>query len=162
FSPDGSTIAFTGEYDGNIDVYTIPAAGGVPKRITHHPSPDYAVGWTLDGKRILFRSNRECVAPRYTQLWTVSSSGGPEAATPLPMAFTGAFSPDGKRMVYAPLDGGQFGRTPERFVAWKRYRGGEASYLWTVNLSDLTTEKIPRTDSNDINPMWIGDKIYFL
>ncbi len=65
-------------------------------------------------------------------------------------------------MVYAPLDGGQFGRTPERWVAWNRYRGGEASYLWIVNFADLSTEKIPRTDSNDINPMWIGDKIYFL
>ncbi|HEV7518757.1 MAG TPA: PDZ domain-containing protein, partial [Thermoanaerobaculia bacterium] len=61
----------------------------------------------------------------------------------------------------APLDGGQFARTPERWVAWNRYRGGDASYLWIVNLADLSTEKIPRTDSNDINPMWIGDKIYF-
>src|SRR5450631_81864 len=63
---------------------------------------------------------------------------------------------------YAPLDGGQFGRTPERWVAWKRYRGGDASYLWIASLADLSITKIPRTDSNDINPMWIGDKIYFL
>ena len=65
-------------------------------------------------------------------------------------------------MVYAPLDGGQFAPGFNNFVAWKRYRGGEASYLWLVNLADLSTVKIPRTDSNDINPMWIGDKIYFL
>ena len=65
-------------------------------------------------------------------------------------------------MVYAPVDGGQFATGFTNFVAWKRYRGGTASYLWLVNLADLSTEKIPRTDSNDIYPMWIGDKIYFL
>ena len=159
FSPDGETLAFTGEYDGNIDVFTEPANGGVPKRITHHPGADYAIGWTPDGQRILFRSNRRSFS-RFTQLFTVSKDGGPPEALSVPMAFTGAYSPDGRRLVYAPLDGGQFGRTPERWVAWKRYRGGDASYLWIVNLADLTMEKIPRTDSNDINPMWVGDKIY--
>ena len=64
--------------------------------------------------------------------------------------------------MYAPLDGGQFGRTPARWVAWNRYRGGEASYLWIINFADLSIEKIPRTDSNDINPMWVGNKVYFL
>ena len=161
FSPEGETLAFTGEYDGNTDVYTIPAAGGVPKRITYHPAADYAVGWTPDGQRILFRSNRQSFS-RYTQLFSVSRNGGPAEAMPLPMAFNGAYSPDGRRMVYAPLDGGQFGRTPERWVAWHRYRGGEASYLWMVNLADLSIQKVPRTDSNDIDPLWIGDKIYFL
>ena len=161
FSPDGENLAFTGEYDGNVDVYSMPAAGGVPKRLTYHPSADYASGWTPDGQRILFRSNRQSFS-RYTQLFTVSKAGGPAEALPLPMAFSGAYSPDGRRMAYAPLDGGQFGRTPERWVAWRRYRGGDASYLWIVNLSDLNTEKVPRTDSNDINPMWIGGQIYFL
>jgi tricorn protease len=161
FSPDGETLAFTGEYDGNIDVYTMPALGGVPKRITYHPGADYVSGWTPDGQRILFRSNRQSYS-RYTQLFSVSKEGGLPEALPLPMAFSGSPSPDGRRIVYAPLDGGQFGRTPERWVAWRRYRGGDASYLWIANLADLSTEKIPRTDSNDINPMWIGDKIYFL
>src|SRR5579884_2482833 len=155
FSPDGSTIAFTGEYDGNIDVFTIPATGGVPKRITYHPDADYAAGWTPDGRRILFRSNRISFS-RFTRLFSVSKDGGLPEALPLPMAFSGSYSPDGRRVAYAPLDGGQFGRTPERWVAWRRYRGGEASYLWIANLADLGTEKIPRTDSNDINPMWIG------
>jgi tricorn protease len=162
FSPDGGTLAFTGEYDGNIDVYTMPAAGGVPKRITWHAAPDYTVAWSPDGRRILFRSNRQTVAPRYTQLFTVSREGGLPEPLPLPMAFSGSWSPDGRRLVYAPLDGGQFARTPERWVAWHRYRGGEASYLWIVDLADLRTEAIPRKGSNDINPMWIGDKIYFL
>ena len=161
FSPDGATLAFTGEYDGNIDVFTVPAAGGVPKRITYHPEADRVAGWTPDGKRILFRSARESVS-RYTQLYTVAREGGLPEALPLPMACMGAYSPDGKRMVYMPVDGAQFATGFTNYVAWRRYRGGTASYLWTVNLEDLTTEKIPRTDSNDIYPMWIGDKVYFL
>ncbi|HLJ47722.1 MAG TPA: PDZ domain-containing protein [Bryobacteraceae bacterium] len=161
FSPDGGTLAFSGEYDGNTDVFTLPVDGGVPKRITYHPDADRVVGWAPDGKRIVFRSNRDSFS-RYTQLYTVSTEGGLPQVLPLPMACTGAYSPDGKQMVYAPLDGGQFAPGFNNFVSWKRYRGGEASYLWLVNFADLSTQKIPRVDSNDINPMWIGDKIYFL
>jgi tricorn protease len=161
FSPDGNTLAFTGQYDGNTDVFTVPAAGGVPRRVTYHPDADRVVGWTPDGKRILFRSTRESYS-RYVQLFTVSPEGGLPDALPLPMAAAGAYSPDGKRMVYAPLDSGQFPTGFENFVSWKRYRGGRASYLWVVNFADLSTQKIPRTDSNDTCPMWIGDRIYFL
>ncbi len=161
FSPDGATLAFTGQYDGNTDVFTVPATGGVPKRVTYHPDADYVVGWSPDGKRILFRSTRESFS-RYTQLFTVAPEGGPADVLPLPMASSGAYSPDGKRMVYAPLDSGQFPTGFGNFVSWKRYRGGRASYLWLVNFADLTTQKIPRTDSNDMAPMWIGDKVYFL
>ena len=160
-SPDGATLAFTGEYDGNIDVFTMPVAGGTPRRVTYHPDGDRVVGWTPDGSRILFRSNRESFS-RFTQLFTVAPTGGLPTVLPLPMACTGAYSPDGTRMIYAPLDGGQFAPGFNNFVSWKRYRGGEASYLWLVNLNDLSTVKVPRKDSNDINPMWIGDKIYFL
>jgi tricorn protease len=161
FSPDGKTLAFTGEYDGNIDVFTLPAAGGEPKRLTWHPAPDRVVGWSPDGKSILFRSTRDSHS-RYTQLYTVPADGGPAELLPLPMACLGAYSPDGKRMVYAPVDGGQFATGFTNYVAWRRYRGGTASYLWTINLADLSTVKVPRTDSNDIYPMWMGDKIYFL
>ena len=160
-SPDGATLAFSGEYDGNTDVFTLPVTGGVPKRITYHPSADRVVGWTPDGKRILFRSSRDSYS-RYTQLFTVPTEGGLPEVLPLPMACMGEYSPDGKRMVYAPLDGGQFAPGFTNFVAWKRYRGGEASYLWVVNFADLATQTIPRNGSNDIYPMWIGDKIYFL
>jgi tricorn protease len=161
FSPDGKTLAFSGEYDGNVDVFTVPVTGGVPKRVTFHPAADRVVGWTPDGAHILFRSNRLSHS-RYTQLFTVAAEGGLPEALPLPMGCMGAYSPDGKRMLYAPIDGGQFAPTFTNFVAWKRYRGGSASYLWLVNLADLTTVKVPRTDSNDIYPMWIGDKTYFL
>jgi len=161
FSPDGKTIALTGEYDGNVDVFTVPVAGGVPKRITYHPAVDRALGWTPDGKRILFRSNRDAYS-RYAQLYTVSTEGGLPEVLPLPMGYAGAYSADGKRMVYEPVDGGQFANEGAAFVSWRRYRGGRASYLWMVDLATLDTRKIPRTDSNDFNPMMIGEKVYFL
>ena len=160
-SPDGATLAFTGEYDGNIDVFTMPVAGGTPRRVTYHPDGDRVIGWKPDGSRILFRSDRESFS-RFTQLYTVAPTGGLPEVLPLPMAHAGAYSPDGKQMVYAPLEGGLSASGFNNFVAWKRYRGGRASYLWLVNLADLTTVKVPRKDSNDVNPMWIGDKIYFL
>src|SRR5215468_5307234 len=95
FSPDGARIAFTGEYDGNVDVFVMPVTGGVPKRLTWHPAADRVVGWSPDGKRVLFRSARDSHS-RYTQLYTVSVEGGPAELLPLPMACMGAFSPDGK------------------------------------------------------------------
>ncbi|MEI9984222.1 MAG: hypothetical protein WDN69_14030 [Aliidongia sp.] len=105
FSPDGSTIAFTGDYDGNIDVFTIPVSGGVPHRVTYHPADDVAVGWSPDGKNILFRSARNA-ASRYTQLFTVPAQGGIAKPMPLPMAFAGEFSPDGSRIAYTPAGAG--------------------------------------------------------
>jgi tricorn protease len=160
FSPDGSTIAFSGAYDGNIDVYTIPAAGGVPKRITFHPASDYAVAWTPDGSHIVFRSTRDSNAGE-SKLYSVAANGGLAQALPVPLAFAGAFSPDGKRLVYTPTSGG----SPfsfDRYVAWKRYRGGQANYLNILDLKSLDSEKIPHQNSNDFNPMWIGDRVYFL
>ena len=160
FSPDGSTIAFSGSYDGNIDVYTIPAAGGIPQRITFHPDPDYAVTWTPDGSHIVFTSTRDSYAGE-AKPYSVPATGGLAQPLPLPLAFSGVFSPDGKRFVYTPTSGG----SPfsfDRYVAWRRYRGGRANRLTIVDLKTLDSEKIPRQDSNDFNPMWIGDKIYFL
>src|SRR5262245_37226969 len=154
FSPDGTTIAFTGEYDGNVDVYTMPATGGTPKRMTFHPSEDYLVGWTPDGRQLLFFSGRSSDSRRYVKLFTLPITGGLPAELPLPTSFEGAYSPDGARLAYEPL--------PRAFEAWKRYRGGMASYIWIANLSDSSIEKILRTDSNDFNAMWVGDKVYFL
>src|SRR5580658_3436536 len=82
FSPDGTQVAFTGEYDGNVDVFVIPAAGGVPKRLTWHPAPDRVLGWTPDGKRIIFSSSRNAYT-RFTELYTVPAEGGVEEKIPL-------------------------------------------------------------------------------
>ena len=127
FSPDGSTIAFTGEYDGNTDVFTIPATGGVPFRVTYHPAPDSAVCWTPDGKQILFHSNRES-ASRYTQLFTVPAQGGVAKPLPLPMAFDGKFSPDGGEIAYTPLPPA-FGFDYTSFVSWGNYRATRGDHM---------------------------------
>ena len=153
FSPDGNWIAFTGEYDGNTDVYLVGATGGVPKRLTYHPGVDLAVGWTNDGRQIVFSSARNSYS-NFTRLFTVGADGGFPAQVPLPMAADGAFSPDGARLAYQPLSQWQ----PD----WKRYRGGQTARIWIANLSDSAIEKLPRENSNDRNPMWVGNKVYFL
>ncbi|HEV8037427.1 MAG TPA: PDZ domain-containing protein [Bryobacteraceae bacterium] len=154
FSPDGSQLAFTAEYDGNVDVFTVPAEGGVPKRVTFHPAPDVVLGWTPDGSRILFASPRASFS-RFFELFTVApGAGGLPDKLPLPMGFEGSYSPDAQHLAYVPI--------ARAFTAWKRYRGGQATPIWIVTLANGHTEKIPREGSNDYNPMWAGDKIYFL
>ena len=153
FSPDGKEIAFTGEYDGNVDLYRVPVAGGVPQRLTWHPAVDQTAGWTPDGKSILFTSNRESYS-RFSQLFTVGRDGGFPSRLPLPMGAEGSYSPDGTRIAYVPLN--------RAFSMWKRYRGGQTSPIWIARLSDSTIEKIPRENSNDFNPMWVDDRIFFL
>jgi tricorn protease len=153
FSPDGSQIAFTGEYDGNVDVFVIPAGGGVPRRLTWHPASDSVLGWTPDGKRVLFTSGRNAYS-RFNELFTVGLDGGLEEKLPLPMGFEAAYSQDGSLIAYVPLS--------RAFIAWKRYRGGRATPIWIASLVDSRIEKLPREDSNDFNPMWVGDNVYFL
>ncbi len=159
FSPDGAMIAFTGEYDGNEDVYLMPASGGIPKRLTSHPGADQVVGWTRDGKSILFRSGRESYAG-FPRLYTVSIAGGMPEALPLPMAVEGAYSPDGSYLAYVPFT--NFAESWQFQRGLKHYRGGEASPVWIANLADSSVMKIPRKNSNDSTPMWMGEKIYFL
>ncbi len=154
FSPDGRSVAFTGEYDGNLDVYVMPAGGGEPLRLTYHPGEDRAVGWTRDGKSVLFRSYRDN-GVNDERLWTVPAVGGWPKRLPLPEAYTGSFSPDGKRLAYMPH---------QRFqLAWKRYRGGEATFVWIVDLDSLELHPVPRERSNDSYPTWAEDgRVYFL
>jgi tricorn protease len=160
FSPDGTQIAFGGEYEGNLDVYVVPRAGGVPRRLTHHPAPDLPVGWTPDGKAVLFRSPRDNHAPRVARLYTVPVSGGMPTPLPLPMAVEASYSPDGQRLAYVPFSNRP--AFPGFQVAWKKYRGGTASPIWIADLADSSIIKVPRDGSNDFNPMWVGGKVYFL
>ena len=160
FSPDGGTIAFTGEYDGNTDVFTVPAAGGIPHRVTYHPAPDVAVGWTPDGKRIVFRSTRES-ASRYTQLFSVPAEGGEATLLPLPMAYQGQMSPDGSHIAYSPLSPA-FGFDYTAFVSWGNYRGGRASTIWVTGLATLDSVEIPHDQASDFFPVYCGQKIFFL
>src|SRR5271154_724448 len=161
FSPDGSMVAFTGEYDGNTDVFVVPTAGGIPKRLTYHPAADSAVGWTPDGKYVIFRSNRESGSPRYTKLFRVSVNGGLPTALPLPMAFSGKFSPEGKYFAYSPV-GGASTFNYSNYVSWKNYRGGLATSVWIADMATLEVGKGPREKSNDFNPVWVDKQVYFL
>src|SRR5262245_61536959 len=138
FSPDGTQVAFTGEYDGNVDVYVMPATGGVPKRLTWHPAADTVLGWTPEGRKILFTSNRSSYS-RFSRLFTVSLEGGLEDELPLPMGQEGAYSPDGSQIAYVPI-----GRA---FYAWKRYRGGMTTPIWIASLSNNRVVKVPRESS---------------
>lgn len=153
FSPDGKWIAFSGQYDGNQDVYVMPADGGEPRRLTWHPGQDAPVGFTNDGKKILFVSGRDAFAD-ITRLYTIPVEGGVPEVLPMWRALEGSYSPDGTRMAYVPNFQWQ--------QAWKRYRGGQTTPVYIVKLSDLSLEKLPRENSNDSNPVWVGDTVYFL
>jgi tricorn protease len=155
FSPDGRWIAFTESTESNVDVYVIPAEGGVPRRLTFHPGIDTAIGWTPDGKQVLFSSYRNSYE-NFPRLFTAPLEGGFPAQVPLPEAVEGSYSPDGKQLAYVPVT------TWSARTAWKRYRGGQAARVWIAALADSSIVKLPREDSNDFNPLWIGDRIYFL
>lgn len=155
FSPDGKLITFNAQYDGNTDVYIVPAEGGIPQRLTYHPSSDSVCDFTPDGSSVLFRSSRSVFTNRYSQLFTISIKGGFPQKLKIPNAYKATYSPDGKRMAYTPLG--------ERFGQWKNYRGGTVSTIWLYTIADYSVEKIPQPEGrcNDTDPMWIGNKIYF-
>jgi tricorn protease len=155
FAPDGKTIAFSAQYDGNVDVFTVPVAGGSPARLTWHPGADFVQGFTPDGTAVLFTSQRATYTGRYAQLFTVPAAGGVVEQLPIPNAARAAYSPDGRRIAYNPLGA--------RFQQWKQYRGGTVSRLWLYDTKGHAIEKIPQppSRSNDTDPMWIGDTVFF-
>jgi tricorn protease len=166
FSPDGKTLAFTGQYDGNTEVYVMPSEGGVPKRLTYTATlgrdevsdrmgpNNIVMGWTPDGKHIVFRSRMREHNDFIGQLYLVPVGGGLPKQLPLPRGGFCSFSPDGKRLAY--------NRIFREFRTWKRYRGGMADDVWVHDFDTKKTVNITRTDAQDIIPMWSGNKIYFL
>lgn len=154
FSPDGNTVAYTGNYDGNQDAYIIPVQGGIPTRLTEHGLPDRVVDWTPDGKRVLFASGRESGRERFNQFYTVSTAGGPAEKLPLAYAEFGSYSPDGKEMAVTFIS--------QVFRNWKRYRGGWNADIHIFNFASNKSEQITMTDASDELPMWHNKSIYFL
>ncbi|RYZ16572.1 MAG: peptidase S41, partial [Chitinophagaceae bacterium] len=155
FSPDGSTIAFTAQYDGNTDVFVVPAAGGVPRRLTWHPGADLVRDFSPDGKKVLFASQRSSFTNRYYQLYTVDIQSGAEQQLPIPNAFWATYSPDGNSIAYTTI--------PDRFEQWKNYRGGTMSRIWLYDTKSHGVTEIPKpkSGSNDSKPVWKGNKVYF-
>ena len=154
FSPDGSKVAYSASYDGNVDVFVIPSAGGEPTRLTYHPMSDRVIGWTPDGKRILFASGRESGRQRYSQFYMVGVEGGLPEKLPVPYGEFGMFSPDGKQFVYMPQS--------QDFRTWKRYRGGWSPDLWLFDLTSMASKNLTNNPANDAQPMWHGNTIYFI
>jgi len=154
FSPDGTLIAFTGEYDGAPNVYVVPAVGGEPRRLTYHPAGEAVLGWTPDGKGVLFASGANTYRQGQVLLYTVAASGGFPVQLPLPSGAEGSFSPDGSHLAYVPF--------PQWQEAWKRYHGGQTTPIWIAALRDSSIVKVPHLDASDHYPMWIGDTVYFL
>jgi tricorn protease len=155
FSPDGKTIAFSAQYDGNTDVYTIPIEGGAPTRLTWHPDQDIVRGWTPNGKAVLFSSGRNVFTNRYTQLFTVPAAGGMPTQLPIPNGVEACYSPDGEYIAYTPI--------ADRSGQWKNYRGGTHSRILIYRCKDHQVEQIPQPAGrcNDSDPNWIGEIIYF-
>src|ERR1044072_1812042 len=137
FSPHRAQIAFSKNVGDNFDVYVMPSAGGEMRRLTYHPKPDFVVGWTPDGKSVLFNSSRTSDA--FSRLYQIPAAGGFETDLPFPMGVAVSVSPDGTRAAFAPR------RPPQ---SWRNYRGGATSQIQIVKLSDSQTEaSIPRENA---------------
>jgi tricorn protease len=163
FSPDGRQIAFTGQYDGDEQVYVIPSGGGEPRQLTWYPArgpqaerwgyDNQVYGWSPDGQRILFRSWRDSWTLPAARLYTVPAAGGPATPLPMPVAGSGAFSPDGRSIVYSPIF--------RDFRNEKRYAGGQANRLVIFDLAANTARNIPAKAHAQRDAMWIGSTIYY-
>jgi len=166
FSPDGRTIAFTGQYDGNTEVFSIPAEGGTPKRLTFTATlnrddisdrmgpNNIVMAWTPDGEKIVYRSRKQSFNDFKGQLFMVPANGGMSEELPLSTGGFCSFSPDGKKLA--------FNRVFREFRTWKYYKGGMADDIWVFDFGTKEVTNITSNPSQDILPMWIGDEIFFL
>ena len=165
-SPDGKTIAFTGQYDGNTEVYTMPIEGGKPKRLTYTATlhrddvadrmgpNNIVMAWTPDGKSIVYRSRKQSFNSFKGQLFKVPAEGGMSEELPLPAGGFCSFSADGKKLA--------MNRIFREFRTWKYYQGGMADDIWTYDFATKVTTQITNTKAQEIFPMWYGNTIYFL
>ena len=164
FSPDGESIAFTGQYDGNTEVYLMPKNGGEPARLTYTSTNsrddlgdrmgpnNIVMTWTRDGKNILYRNR---IGDGFSgKLWSVSNEGDMPEQLPLPEGGFCSYSPDGKKLAY--------NRVMREFRTWKYYKGGMADDVWVYDPATKKVENVTNNVSQDIFPMWIGDEIFFI
>jgi tricorn protease len=165
FSPNGKNIAFTAQYDGNTEVYLIPSEGGIPKRLTYTATlnrddvsdrmgPNNIVMTWKDNETIIYRSRGREFNDWKGQLYSVSIKGGPSTQLPLPRGGFCSFNQDGSQMAY--------NRIFREFRTWKRYRGGQADDIWIYDFKDKTTKDITNNPAQDVYPMWVGSKIFFV
>lgn len=157
FSPDGQTIAFTGNYDGNTDIYSIGLQGGNPTRITYHPAADMMRGW-LDNETLYFTSSREFEYSLGSRLHSKNLNHNQTEALTMPEAYQGSPSPDGKKWAYIK----NTDPSERQRVAFKRYRGGGMPNIWIFDETTHEIDIVPGKQSNDVQPLWQGDYVYFL
>lgn len=164
FSPDGQSIAFTAQYDGNTEVYLMPKSGGEPERLTYTSTNsrddvgdrmgpnNIVMTWTRDGKNILYRNR---IGDGFSgKLWSVSAEGDMPEQLPLPEGGFCSYSPDGKKLAY--------NRVMREFRTWKYYKGGMADDVWVYDPASKKIENVTNNVSQDIFPMWIGEEIFFI
>jgi tricorn protease len=164
FSPDGSLIAFSGEYDGTRQVYVISVDGGEPRQLTFHNDvgalpprggwDNRVLGWTQDGKNVLFRANRVPQSDRLGRPYLVPVGGGTEQPLAITESGGASYSPDGTKLAFTPIS--------NEFRGWKRYRGGQSPDVWIYDLANNTSEQITNTRAQDMVPVWLGDTIYYI
>src|ERR1700689_162188 len=154
YSADGSQVEYSARERGTTDVYVVSSDGGVPRRLTWEPTGSLVTGWTPDGKDVLFTSGHASKSV-YPRLFQIRADGvGPAEVLPLPSVDWGSFSSDGTTLAYVPVRQWQ--------AAWKHYRGGQTTPVWLINMKTLDLEKVPRENSNDSSPVWLGSTVYFL
>lgn len=153
FSPDGKTIAFVGNYDGNRDIYTVGLSGGIPQRLTFHPTAETLTDWSADN-RLIYYARGVVTYPRAVELFTLSPEGGMPVQLPVPYGANGAISPDGTWLAYTP-------HTIDHRT-WKRYRGGMQTDIWLFNLKTNESKQITTWEGTDSLPMWQGDTLFYL
>jgi tricorn protease len=160
FSPDGKTLAFAANYEGNTDVYVIPVEGGQPKRLTWHPGSDYPLDWSGDGNEVAFVSARETDHGRSGQLYHVSVNGGMPVKQMEARVYRGTYSDEGEFAYIAHGSGynGLFGGS----AGWKGYRGGTTPAVNIMSADKESVITIPGAGATNFNPLWLGDELYFL
>jgi tricorn protease-like protein/C-terminal processing protease CtpA/Prc len=152
FSPDGRSVVFQGNYDGDRDLYTLPIGGGVPTRVTHHPSNEQPTQWHDSG--ILFFMSGTAGLGRQQEVFRVSPQGGLPERLPVPYGANGVLNDDGQWLAYTPIQ--RDART------WKRYRGGMASDIWLFNINTNESRQVTDWEGTDSLPMWHGDSLYYV
>jgi tricorn protease len=157
FSPNGKTIAFTANYDGNNDVYLIDVKGGQPRRLTWHPSSDKVVGWNPNGKSVVFMSAREMASGRSGHLYEIETNGGTPDKVMQALAFEGSYNNSGKLLAYRPYRTAHIGAS-----GWRNHRGGSTPPIWIMDLAKNSYTEVPHENASDTNPMWVDEQVYFL